>query len=252
MIPMELEGRVALITGASRGIGRALAIAFAKEGADIIINYNSSLREAEKVQKEIEMLGRRATPYHADLKSPSQISDLVKKSQEYLGNIDILVNNAGVLHRSPFLAITEIDFDDMIDTNLKGTFFCSREVADSMITQGKKGVILNISSVSGIRHRKDEGMVYGISKAGVNYLTQSLALTLAPHNIRVNAIAPGYTQTDLTNYSDKKRKEKEKKIPLGHMNELGDITNLAVYLVSERSQNITGQIISVCGGSSIS
>jgi len=245
---MKLKNKVALITGASRGIGRSIALEFANEDAIVIVNYNKSEKEAEELISIINKNGKKASVIKADI---SIISDITRMKEEIIkkyGKIDILVNNAGIYQKNNFFDSTEHSWDLTMNINLKGPYFCSQIIGKEMLSQ-KSGCIINISSNSGIMPRKNKGIEYGVSKAGLIYLTQSLALTLAP-DVRVNCIAPGYTETEMSSLykNSKLRAEIEKNIPLNRINMPEDVAKAALFLASEDSRNITGQIIIIDGG----
>ncbi len=248
---MKLEDRVTLITGASKGIGRAIALEFAKEGAIVVVNYARSQEKAIKIVETIKEEGLEALAIKADISKPLEISQMINKIIERYGKVDILINNAAVYNRHSFFESNEETWNSTINTNLKGTYFCSKLAAEKMLEQ-KNGVIINMASNAGIIPKKERGIEYGISKAGVIYLTKSLALTLAPY-IRVNCIAPGYTETDMANfYTDKKLKKGiERSIPLRRINMPDDIAEAALFLASKESKNITGQILVIDGGYSL-
>ena len=250
---MILENKVALITGASKGIGKSIALEFANEGASIIINYNKSEKEAlelvNKINKNKNYL--ESIAIKADISHIEEISEMVDKIISKYSHIDILVNNASIYYRNSFFDSNEKIWGEIIDTNLRGTYFCSKFVSEHML-KGDEGVIINIASNAGHIPRKDEGVEYGISKAGVIYLTKSLALTLAP-SIRVNCISPGYTNTEMSKFftDDKLKEEVQSKIPLKRINDPENIAKLALFLTSPSSRNITGQNIIIDGGFSL-
>ena len=198
---MKLKDRVAIITGASRGIGSAIAKRFAKEGAKVVINYNQSQDKASRLVDEIRKNGGQALAVRADVSKPDEVKQLVKKTVDAFGRVDILVNNAGVMFQNTFLDATEEVWDQTIDINLKGAYLCSKEVAPIMLKQ-KKGKIINISSNSGIYHPSALRFVeYVVSKAGMNGLTRALALKLGPY-VNVNAICPGWIKTEMVAETD--------------------------------------------------
>lgn len=247
---MQLKNKVALVTGSSKGAGRAIAIAFANEGAKVIVNYNHSHNEAKEVVKIIEELGGEAIAIKADVGKTSEIKTLFKKAIQHFKKIDILVNNAGMYTRKLFHDTDSSVWDEEMAVNLKSVFFCSQEFSNHL--KEEKGVIINISSAAGIMPKKDMGIVYALTKAGIIYLTKSLAVTLAP-NIRVNSIAPGYIKTDMFAAKDNPQKEKEikEKLPLHSINEPEDIAKSAIFLASEQSANITGHILVIDSGQSL-
>src|SRR5262249_15714174 len=189
----RLKGRAALVTGAQQGIGRAIALAFAHEGADVVINYLGDLKAGERVAADARDTGVRALVVQGDVSRVEQCQALVARAVQELGGLDILVNNAGVYPRSPFLELSEREWDFVLDVNLKGSCFCAQAAARAMIAGGRRGSIINLSS-SSVRGQP-RGVHYTASKGGVITMTRTMALELAPHGIRVNAIAPGTTDT---------------------------------------------------------
>jgi 3-oxoacyl-[acyl-carrier protein] reductase len=249
---MRLENRVALVTGGSRSIGRAIALAFAREGADVAVNYTAHPEAAEAVVAEIERLGRSVLAVQADVSSREQVEAMVERVMEAFGRIDILVNNAGILQRTPLLEITEDEWDRTIDINLKGTFLCSQVVARRMAEQAR-GVIVNLSS-AGARRATPNLAHYNTSKGAITTLTQQLALELAPFGIRANAIAPGMVETDLNrdDLADPAfRAQRVAKIPLGIIGTPDDVAAAAVFLASDDSRLMTGAVLALDGGNTI-
>lgn len=241
----KLEGKVALITGASRGIGRAIALAFAREGAKVGIHFNSSQQDAEEILAEVNKLSS-GILIAADISTLKDFTSLVSPLLDSYGRIDILVNNAGYYGQHAFLGARLSEWDATMNVNLRAPYFLSEAVAQVMLQQSS-GVIINIASDAAFQAKKDSGIDYGISKAGLVYFTESLAVTLAPH-IRVNALAPGYTLTD--KYKDKKEMI-ENGNPLKKMNTPKDIAEIALFLASEKSKNITGQTFLIDNGRSL-
>lgn len=245
---MRLSGQVAIVTGASRGIGYALAKRFAAEGAKVIVNYNTSKSGADKLLKEIRKAGGEAIAVKADVSDPRQVKLLVAKSVKKYGRVDILVNNAGVMFSQTFLDAPDDVWDRTIDVNLKGAYLCSKAVAPVMLKQGR-GKIINMSSNSGLYHPSAMRFVeYVTSKAGMNGLTKALALKLGPA-ITVNAICPGWIKTDMVAATDP---EVEKRIldetPLKRYGTVEEVANAAVYLASDESDFVTGELHLVAGG----
>ncbi len=245
-----LTGKTAVITGASRGIGKAVALKFAKEGASIAINYNGSADKAEEVKKEIEALGVKAEVYQCNVSDYTACEAFLKQVVKDFGRIDILVNNAGITKDGLLMKMSEEDFDKVIEVNLKGTFNCIRFVSRQMLKQ-KSGRIINMSSVVGVLGNAGQAN-YAASKAGVIGLTKSAARELASRHITVNAIAPGFIKTDMTEVlSDAVKESMSSQIPLGDFGMPEDIANTAAFLASEDARYITGQVIHVDGGMAI-
>lgn len=242
-----LENKVALVTGASRGIGRAIALRLAKDGAAVIVNYNGSKEKAEAVVKEIEEAGGKAESYQCSVADFAGVEEMMKYVIKTYGRIDILVNNAGITRDGLLMAMSEADFDAVIDTNLKGAFNCMRHVARQMIKQ-RGGRIINISSISGVMGNAGQ-MNYAASKAGVIGMTKTAARELAGRGITVNAIAPGFITTDMTDVlSDSVKEGLLAQIPMKAMGEPADIAGTAAFLASDDAKYITGQVINVNGG----
>lgn len=244
----SLEGRVAIVTGGSKGIGKAIALTFAEAGADMVV-CSRALADLESVAEEIRRLGRRSLAVSADITQQAAVDNLVQKTIAEFGNIDILVNNAGIGILLPLVEHSEEDWDRVVDTNLKGYYLCSRAVGKRMIDQ-KKGNIISISSVRGLAAYPGRAG-YCISKAGVIMLTRVLALELASYNIRANAIAPGFVRTELTRplWDDPETLQRiTAEIPLGRWADLSEITSVALFLASDASSYITGHTVLVSGG----
>ena len=247
---MQLVGKVVLVTGAQQGIGRAIAVEFAAAGADIAVNWLDDEGAAERVAAEIRGHGRRAMPIKADVARLEQVRSMVSAAEDVLGPIDILVNNAGVFPRISFLEMTESDWDYVLDVNLKGSCFCAQAVAKSMVSAGRPGVIVNLTSGAAFRS-SPRGVHYVASKGGVLSMTRAMALELAPFRIRVNAIAPGLTDTAQPRYgsSEAELAEAARAIPLGRMARPTEIARAAVFLASDDAGFVTGQALHVNGGS---
>lgn len=242
-----LEGKVAVVTGASRGIGKAIALRLAEEKAAVVINYNGSREKAEAVVKEIEQMGGTACAVQCDVSDFSACEAFFREVTKRFGRVDILVNNAGVTRDGLLMKMSEEDFDKVIDTNLKGTFNCIRFVSRTMLRQ-KSGRIINMASVVGIAGNAGQAN-YAASKAGVIGLTKTAARELASRGITVNAIAPGFIETDMTAVlSEKIREATVAQIPMGHFGQAKDVADLAAFLASDRAGYITGQVINVDGG----
>ena len=249
---MRLEGQVALITGGSRSIGRAIARAFAREGAAVAINYVRHTEEAQSAVQEIEAFGRRALAIQADTARPAEVRAMVNEVTTRLGPIDVLVNNAGVQKRVYFLDLEEADWDWMLGVNLKGYFLVGQTVAARMKPRGK-GRIINVSSEAG-GFPAQRMTAYCVSKAGVAMLTKCMALELAQYGIRVNALAPGLTRTDINRKDLEDEvflKARLARIPLGRVMAPEDLTAAAVFLASADSEMVTGMTLQVDGGRAI-
>jgi NAD(P)-dependent dehydrogenase (short-subunit alcohol dehydrogenase family) len=247
---MRLRNKVALVTGASRGIGQAIALALAGEGADVSINCSTSVEAAGKVAREIKKLGRRSTVIQADVSDKEAVENMVREVVKQLGKIDILVNNAGLSVVGASADLEESRWRKGIDVMLTGVFFCSQAAGKEMIKQ-KSGKIINIASVNGIV-AFPERACYCSAKAGVMALTKVLGCEWARYNINVNAIAPGYVETELvTNLASKGTLDIDElagRTPSGKLARSEDVAAVAVFLASEESQHIAGQTITVDGG----
>jgi 3-oxoacyl-[acyl-carrier protein] reductase len=245
---MRLEGKVALVTGAQQGIGRAIAVALARDGADVGINFLDDASAAEGVAGEIRGFGRRAVTVQGDVSRSASVESMVKTVVDALGPPEVLVNNAGVFPRASFLELQEREWDHVLGINLKGSFLCAQAVARALVAAGRPGAIVNISS-SAVRG-DPRGVHYSSSKAGVVGLTRAMALALAPHRIRVNAIAPGLTDTAQPRYGNTEEQiaERAREIPLGRIAQPEEIAKVAVFLASAESGWVTGELIHVNGG----
>lgn len=244
---MRLQDRVAIVTGAGRGIGRAVAIDLASEGAKVVVNYSRSAEAAEQVVQEIVAAGGEAISVQGDVAQSSQVEALLATTIERFGRIDILVNNAGITRDKLILRMSEEDWDAVIDTNLKGAFLCAKAVVPRMVKQ-RSGVIVNIGSVVG--KVGGAGQVnYSASKSGLVGLTKSIAKELGSRNIRVNAVAPGYVETDMTQVlQEEQRNAVLKQVPLGRLGKCEDIAHVVTFLCSDAAAYIQGEVISVDGG----
>ena len=247
---MQCTGKVVLVTGAQQGIGRAMAVEFAAAGADIAVNWLDNQDAAEQVADQVRGCGRRAILVKADVARIEQVRSMVSAAQDALGPIDVLVNNAGVFPRVPFLEMTENDWDYVLDVNLKGSCFCAQSVAKAMVSAGRPGVIINLTSGAAFRS-SPRGVHYVASKGGVLSMTRAMALELAPYRIRVNAIAPGLTDTAQPRYgsSEAELADMARAIPLGRMARPEDIARAAIFLASDSAGFVTGQTLHVNGGS---
>jgi 3-oxoacyl-[acyl-carrier protein] reductase len=245
---LRLSGKVAIITGASRGIGYAIAKRFAEEGAMVVLDYNTSKSGAAKLLREIRESGGEGMIVKADVSNYKEVKEMVKKTLDKYGRIDILVNNAGVMFTETFLDASDDVWDKTIDVNLKGAYLCSKAVAPTMLKQ-KRGKIINISSNSGLYHPSAMRFVeYVVSKAGMNGLTKALALKLGPY-VNVNAVCPGWIKTDMVAAIDP---EVEKAIinetALKRYGTPEEVANAALYLASNESDFVTGELHLVAGG----
>jgi NAD(P)-dependent dehydrogenase (short-subunit alcohol dehydrogenase family) len=242
----RLEGKVALVTGAGKNLGKEVALSFAEAGADVVV-ASRTLSEVEKTAEEIRKLGRKALALFIDVKNLSQVEEVAKRIISEFGRIDILVNNATARSHKSLIDVSETEWRNVLDTNLTGTFFCCKAVVPFMIRQ-KSGRIINISSRAGFRGRANLS-AYCSSKGGVNQLTRALALELAPYNILVNGIAPGLLNTDRYPKTPPEVKEQRTaKIPLKRVAELSEIAPLVLYLATEASSYVTGEVILIDGG----
>ena len=245
-----LTGKVALVTGAGRGIGREIALTLASYGADVAVNYNGSKEKAEEVVSQIEAMGRKAAAVQCSVADFEACGQMITAVLAEFGHIDILVNNAGITRDGLLAKMSEEDFDRVIDTNLKGAFNTIRHMTRWFLKQ-RSGKIINLSSVSGIMGNPGQAN-YSASKAGVIGLTKSAARELASRGICVNAIAPGFIDTDMTASLPGAAREKlQENIPLKRIGEPKDIANMAVFLASGKSDYITGQVFAVDGGMTI-
>lgn len=242
-----LKDKVAIVTGGTRGIGRAIALKLADNGANIVINYRNSDKEAEELKAILEEKGVKVLTVKCDISNFQDSKNLMDKCKEVFGKIDILVNNAGITKDTLIMRMKEEDFDNVIDVNLKGTFNCAKHASAIMLKQ-RFGKILNMTSVVGIAGNAGQ-VNYAASKAGVIGLTKSLAKELGSRGITVNAVAPGFINTDMTaSLSEKVKEEASKNIPLKRLGDPEDVANLVGFLASDAANYITGQVINVDGG----
>jgi glucose 1-dehydrogenase len=246
----RLQGRKALVTGSSKGIGRGIAIRLAQEGADVVINYNSDPKGAEEALAEVQALGRRGAIFKANLGSVTDVRELVAKSTEALGGLDVLVNNAGIEKNAPFWEVTEQDFDAVIDVNLKGVFFATQAFVQQCRAAGRPGKVINISSV----HEEvafPHFAAYCASKGGLRMLTRTLAVELGPIGVTINSIAPGAIETPINAKllnDPAKLNSLVRQIPLGRLGKPADVAGLAVFLASSDSDYVTGATYLIDGG----
>lgn len=244
---MQLEGKVALVTGASRGIGKAIAMMLAENGADIAVNFAGSTAAAEAVAAEIEKMGRKAILVQGDVSKADVCAEIVDKVVSELGHIDILVNNAGITRDTLLLRMKEEDWDAVLNTNLKGVFNCTKAAVKYMAKQ-RSGSIVNISSVVALMGNAGQAN-YAAAKAGILGFTRSVAKEMAARGIRVNAVTPGFIKTDMTSVlSEKVVAAMEASIPLARLGEPEDIAKAVLFLVSDNAAYITGQTLHVDGG----
>ena len=242
-----LTGKIAVVTGAARGIGRAIALALAEEGAEVVINYHHSEERSMAVKEEIEARVGKAAVMQCDVSDYESCEKFVSAVAEMYGRIDIWVNNAGITKDQLLMRMSEEAFDEVIETNLKGTFQCMRFVSRIMVKQ-RCGRIINLSSVVGIAGNAGQ-VNYAASKAGVIGMTKSAAKELAGRGITVNAVAPGFIETEMTSVlSEKVQEQAKNQIPLGHFGTPEDVASAVVFLASEQAKYITGQVLQVDGG----
>ncbi|HAT4365024.1 TPA: 3-oxoacyl-[acyl-carrier-protein] reductase [Clostridium perfringens] len=242
-----LKDKVAIVTGGTRGIGRAIALKLADNGANIVINYRNSDKEAEELKAILEEKGVKVLTVKCDISNFEDSKKLMNKCKEVFGKIDILVNNAGITKDTLIMRMKEEDFDSVIDVNLKGSFNCAKHASAIMLKQ-RFGKIINMTSVVGIAGNAGQ-VNYAASKAGVIGLTKSLAKELGSRGITVNAVAPGFINTDMTaSLSEKVKEEASKNIPLKRLGDPEDVANLVGFLASDAANYITGQVINVDGG----
>ncbi|WP_144548987.1 3-oxoacyl-[acyl-carrier-protein] reductase [Bacillus sp. X1(2014)] len=244
---MNLEGKAALVTGASRGIGREIALELARQGANVAVNYSGSEAKANEVVDEIKALGREAFAVKCDVSNAEEVAEMVKGTIDNFGKLDILVNNAGITKDNLLMRMKEEEWDDVININLKGVFLCTKAVTRQMMKQ-RVGRIINIASVVGVSGNPGQAN-YVAAKAGVIGLTKTTAKELASRNITVNAIAPGFITTDMTDkLPEEVTAELLKQIPLARLGEPKDIAKITAFIASDDSAYITGQTLNVNGG----
>lgn len=242
-----MGNKVALITGGTRGIGRAIALKLSEEGYNIAISYINNNKKAQEVVDEIEKNNVKALAIKADVSKEEEVNNMMKVINKELGNIDVLVNNAGITRDNLLIRMKTEDWDQVIDTNLRGVFLCTKAVARGMMKK-RYGKIVNIASIVGISGNTGQGN-YSASKAGVIGFTRSIAKELGSRGINVNAVAPGFIETDMTQVlEDNIKDEMLKSIPLNRAGKPEDVANLVVFLCSEKADYITGQVIHVDGG----
>jgi 3-oxoacyl-[acyl-carrier protein] reductase len=242
-----LEGKIALVTGASRGIGEGIARKFAQEGANVAFTFSSSVEKAQALEKELTALGVKAKAYQANAASYAETEKVIEEVLKDFEKIDVLVNNAGITRDNLLLRMSEEQWDEVINTNLKSVFNFTKQISKPMLRQ-RSGSIINITSIVGEKGQAGQAN-YAASKAGIIGFTKSIADEFGARNIRCNAIAPGFIRTDMTDQlPEEQRAEYQSKIPLKRMGEAEDVANAALYLASDLSTYVTGQVLSVCGG----
>ncbi|MGF9846679.1 SDR family NAD(P)-dependent oxidoreductase [Priestia megaterium] len=244
---MLLEGKIAIVTGASRGIGKSIALILAENGASLVI-HGTNTKLLDELALQIEELGQKCIVKAGDVANPDVAIEVVKAAVDSFGRVDILVNNAGINMRSSTLEMTFDDWKKVLDVNLNGTLYFCKAILPYMVEQNY-GKIINVSSTTAKTAHKNAAPSYGASKAAVNYLTMHLALEMAPHNIYVNAVCPGPVETDMSNqWTDEYRKEVTKRIPLNKLGTPQDIGESVLFLASSMSDFITGESININGG----
>ena len=244
---MLFQNKAAIVTGGSRGIGKALVLMLAQEGADVAFTYAKSVEDAGKLSSEIVKLGRKPLALQMDVADFDKARELIEKAKGHFGRLDILVNNAGIIRDKALMMMAKDDWREVIDTNLTGTFNVTRNAIVTFLKQ-KSGAIVNITSVSGVAGMSRQTN-YAASKAGIIGFTKSLAREVAPYNIRVNAVAPGFIETDMiSGLKDEYKEELKKKIPLSRLGRVEDVSAAVKFLLSEAANFITGQTIIVDGG----
>lgn len=244
---MKLQGKAVLVTGASRGIGREIALELARQGANVAVNYSGSEARAQEVVAEIQALGCEAFAVQCDVANSESVTEMVKSAIERFGKLDILVNNAGITRDNLLMRMKDDEWDSVINTNLKGVFLCTKAVTRQMMKQ-RSGRIINIASIVGVSGNPGQAN-YVAAKAGVIGLTKTAAKELASRGITVNAVAPGFITTDMTDKLTEEVKEAMlSQIPLARFGEPGDIAKVVTFLASEDSRYMTGQTLHVDGG----
>ncbi|WP_301108937.1 3-oxoacyl-[acyl-carrier-protein] reductase [Sporosarcina sp.] len=243
----KFDGKTAVVTGASRGIGRTIALRLASEGAKVVVNYSGSQAKAEAVAEEIRAAGGEALVFQANVSDSDQVKEMMDETIKQFGSIDFLINNAGITRDNLLMRMKEDEWDDVLSINLKGVFLCTKAVARQMMRQ-RSGRIVNLASVVGIAGNAGQAN-YVAAKAGVIGLTKTTAKELAARNILVNAVAPGFITTDMTDeLGDEMKEQLLSTIPLGRLGSADDVAGTVAFLLSDEAKYITGQTINVDGG----
>lgn len=244
---MLLTGKTAIVTGGSRGIGRAVSLLLAREGANVAIVYAGNTAAAEETKQQAEALGAAAAVFQCDVADEQAVADMVKAVKTQFGSVDILVNNAGITRDGLLMRMKEADWQAVLDTNLTGVYHCTKAVSKLMMKQ-RQGAVINLSSVVGETGNAGQAN-YAAAKAGIIGFTKAVAKELASRNIRVNAVAPGYVETDMTaGLPDSAKEDMLRSIPLGRPATAGDVAQAVLFLASDQAKYITGQVLNVDGG----
>lgn len=244
---MLLTGKTAIVTGGSRGIGRAVSLLLAREGANVAIVYAGNTAAAEETKQQVEALGAAAAVFQCDVADEQAVADMVKAVKTQFGSVDILVNNAGITRDGLLMRMKEADWQAVLDTNLTGVYHCTKAVSKLMMKQ-RQGAVINLSSVVGETGNAGQAN-YAAAKAGIIGFTKAVAKELASRNIRVNAVAPGYVETDMTaGLPDSAKEDMLRSIPLGRPATADDVAQAVLFLASDQAKYITGQVLNVDGG----